>query len=265
MNRRPPNPLPPPPASPGDRELSRREMLGLIGAAGAAAVVGGVRPVPARAGQEPSPACVVRPAETEGPYFVDELLNRTDIRSDPTDNAVKDGAPLRIRMRVLRVDGASCTPLTGAHVDVWQCDALGVYSDVQDFQGLFDTRGKKFLRGYQVTDRSGAVEFLTVYPGWYSGRTPHIHFKIRLFAGSRRSYEFTSQLYFDDAVTDQVYALPPYNAKGPRDTRNQQDRIFTGPSADRAVQRNNGVQLLLQLTKDARGYVGSFDIGLRMS
>ncbi|MBI1967306.1 MAG: intradiol ring-cleavage dioxygenase [Gemmatimonadetes bacterium] len=247
------------------RDLTRREMLSLIGAAGAAALVRGSEPAAAHTGTGPSLSCVVTPAETQGPYFVDELLHRADIRGDPTDNAVKDGAPLRVKMTVHRIDGASCTPLTGAHVDLWQCDALGVYSDVRDFQGLFDTRGKKFLRGYQVTDRNGAAEFTTIYPGWYSGRTPHIHFKIRLFAERQKTYEFTSQLYFDDATTDGVYAQAPYNAKGPRDTRNKQDRIFTGPSADRTVRSNNGEQLMLQLSKDAQGYVGTFDIGLKLT
>jgi protocatechuate 3,4-dioxygenase beta subunit len=65
-------------------------------------------------------------------------------------------------------------------VDVWQCDALGVYSDVRDSNGFFDTRGRQFLRGYQVTDRNGQAEFLTVYPGWYRGRTVHLHFKVRV-------------------------------------------------------------------------------------
>ena len=63
------------------------------------------------------------------------------------------------------VDAAGCTPLVSARVDVWHCDALGVYSDVQDPR--FKMVGRKFLRGYQVTDSAGRVEFLTVYPGWY--------------------------------------------------------------------------------------------------
>src|SRR5712692_5520092 len=105
-------------------------MLGLLGTAGAVAVVGRVRPGFPRSGLSPSLACVVRPTQTEGPYFVDELLHRADIRVDPTDQAVKDGLPLRIKMTVHRVDRGSCTPLTGAQVDLWQCDALGVYSDI---------------------------------------------------------------------------------------------------------------------------------------
>ncbi|MEP0859677.1 twin-arginine translocation pathway signal protein, partial [Trichocoleus sp. DQ-U1] len=141
----------------------------------------------------------------------------------------------------------------GATVDIWHCDALGVYSDVRDFNG--DTQGQKFLRGYQVTDANGTAEFVTIYPGWYPGRTVHIHFKIRTDSASGRGSEFTSQLYFDDALTDQIYAQSPYAAKGQRTQRNDGDGIF----------QDGGEELMLQLTQDAQGYVGTFDIGLQMT
>jgi protocatechuate 3,4-dioxygenase beta subunit len=200
-----------------------------------------------------APACVVRPEQTEGPFFVDERLNRSDIRSDPSDRSVKPGVPLRLAFNVMRVEGTSCTPLAGALVDVWHCDAAGQYSDVVDRTA--DTRGKQFLRGYQVTDARGAAEFRTIYPGWYQGRTVHIHFKIRTAAGSARAYEFTSQLYFDDAVTDQVHAQAPYASKGRRTVRNAQDGIF----------RAGGAQLLLPLARDGAGYAGTFNIGLQLA
>src|SRR2546422_1615619 len=167
------------------RDLSRRELLALMGAA--AVLVGCER------GQSGSswwarlwapeaaatalPPCIVRPEQTEGPYFVDERLNRTDIRSDPSDGSVKEGLPLQLALRIHEIRGQRCTPLHGAMVDIWHCDALGVYADVRD--RFFDTRRKKFLRGYQTTDADGAVHFQTIYPGWYPGRTVHIHFKIR--------------------------------------------------------------------------------------
>ena len=160
---------------------------------------------------------------------------------------------MRLVLHVSQIDGCSCTPLTGAAVDIWHCDALGVYSDVSD--PSFSTVGKKFLRGYQVTDTNGTVEFVTIYPGWYPGRTVHIHFKIRTNSASQRSYEFTSQLYCDNSLTDQVHAQPPYAAKGERTLKNDQDGIF----------RDSGQQLMLQLTQDAQGYVGTFDIGLQLS
>jgi protocatechuate 3,4-dioxygenase beta subunit len=198
------------------------------------------------------PPCIVRPEQTEGPYFVDERLNRSDIRSDPSDGSVKDGRQLQLALRVHEIRGDACTPLAGAVVDIWHCDALGVYSDVRDRS--FDTRGKKFLRGYQVTDPTGTARFLTIYPGWYPGRAVHIHFKIRTNPESRRGYEFTSQIYFDDGLSDQVHAQVPYRVKGQGRLRNQGDGIF----------QDGGEQLTLQLVKEAQGYAGVFDIGLQM-
>jgi protocatechuate 3,4-dioxygenase beta subunit len=132
-------------------------------------------------------------------------------------------------------------------VDIWHCDAFGVYSDAQD--PGFNTQGRKFLRGYQLTDASGAAQFLTIYPGWYNGRAVHIHFKIRV-----DGYDFTSQLFFDDAFTDQVYAQQPYAQKGERTLRNEGDRIF----------QNGGSLLLLNVSPGADAYTAIFDIGLQM-
>jgi len=243
--------------------LSRRTMLGLMGATAAAVLVGcGPGPhgprwwgriwsrKPAAASMPP---CIVRPEQTEGPYFVDERLNRSDIRSDPSDGSVKEGLPLQLAFRVHEIRDNACTPLAGAMVDIWHCDALGIYGDVRDRS--FDTRGKKFLRGYQVTDATGTAQFLTIYPGWYPGRAVHIHFKIRTDPESRRGYEFTSQIYFDDVLTDQIHAQAPYAAKGKGRLRNRQDGIF----------EDGGDQLMLQLTKEAQGYAGVFDIGLQMT
>lgn len=246
----------------GSMNLTRRKMLRLIGAA-AVLLAEGCRPgssgpawwrrlwrrKPASASVPP---CIVRPEQMEGPYFVDERLRRSDIRSDPSDGSIKEGLPLRMALRIHQIRGSACTPLAGAAVDLWQCDALGVYGDVQDRS--FDTRGKKFLRGCQTTDAAGTVRFVTIFPGWYPGRTVHIHFKIRTDPEARFGYEFTSQLYFDDAVTDQVLAQAPYNIPGRR-TRNSQDRIFA----------EGGDQLILPLTRGEDGYSGTFDIGLEVT
>ena len=250
---------------PVGRVLSRREILALLGTAGVGLVAsragarnaGPASPLAVLGTFEALqlPACVVRPQQTEGPYFVDELLDRSDIRSDPPpgSGAVSEGIPLDLEIRVSRVGNRTCTPLPEAMVDVWQCDALGVYSDVRDMNGFFDTRGKKFLRGFQRTDKAGRARFRTIYPGWYQGRTVHIHFKIRTPVSGSRAHEFTSQLYFDDALSDEVFRRTPY-AKTGRRVLNEQDGIF----------RNGGRQLMLALQPRESGYTGSFDIGLAL-
>src|SRR5947207_10396497 len=124
-----------------------------------------------------SATCVLTAALTEGPSFVDEKLTRSDIRTDPTTGVVSAGILLSLTFNVSRVANSACTPLTGAYLDVWHCDAAGRYSDVSG-------SSRKFLRGYQITDGSGIAAFTTIYPGWYSGRAVHIHVKLRLFAGS---------------------------------------------------------------------------------
>jgi protocatechuate 3,4-dioxygenase beta subunit len=221
--------------------LNRREVLAALGLAG----VGGLLGSKASA-QNTLPSCVVRPALTEGPFFVDTQLNRSDIRSDPVTGVVKPGVPLVLRFVVSRVSSSGCTLLPGAMVDIWQCDAQGIYSGVQD--RFADTRGQKWLRGYQVTNAQGVAEFTTIYPGWYPGRAVHIHFKIRY-----RNRDFTSQLFFDDALSDRILANPPYAKAGIR-TRNANDGIY----------RNGGSQLLLNLTPSGAGYAATFGIGLNL-
>ena len=188
---------------------------------------------------------------TEGPYFVDERLNRSDITSDPTDGSVKEGVPLRLSLTVSRVDGDACTPLVGALVDMWHCDALGVYSDVSG-AGQPDTTGQKFLRGYQIANENGQAQFQTIYPGWYSGRTIHIHFKIRTEPDSEQGFEFTSQLFFDETTTNAVLSREPYSQKGTPDTSNAADNIYQP-------------DLIVPLTADGEGYAGAFHVGVSMA
>jgi protocatechuate 3,4-dioxygenase beta subunit len=189
------------------------------------------------------PACVVRPEQTEGPYYVDVDLLRSDIRSDTTTGEVKAGAPLVLTFNVSQVSNGSCTPLEGALVEIWHCDAAGAYSGVSD--PGFNTAGQNWLRGGQTTDANGVATFTTIYPGWYSGRTIHIHFKV----APSETQVFTSQLYFDEAVTDQVFAQSPYVEKGQRDQLNATDNIYDD-------------LLLLTTTQSGDGYAAAFDIGI---
>lgn len=228
--------------------LTRREVLGLVGAPAVLMVAGWSAP---GASTRDVPGCVVRPQQTGGPYFVDELLNRSDIRSDPSDGSVRPGAPLDLTFKVSRLSGSGCAPLHGALVDLWHCDYRGVYSDVEDPD--FNTVGKKFLRGYQSTGAGGVARFTTIYPGWYPGRAVHIHFKIRSAPSATPGFEFTSQLYFDDTMTDEVHARQPYAAKGRRNRRNSGDGIFS----------RGGSQLLIAPVRSGQGYAATFEIAVQ--
>lgn len=198
-----------------------------------------------------APSCVLTPQQTEGPYFVDERLNRSDIRGNPADGAISEGAPLTLTLQVSQVSGGGCAPLAGLFVDIWQCDAYGVYSDVQD-RSTRVSIGETFLRGYQVTDENGVVRFTTVYPGWYRGRTVHIHFKVRTALDGGR--EQVSQFYFDDALSDEVFKQPPYNTMGVRTTRNSNDGIY----------RAGGDALMLQCAPDGQGYAATYHLGVQL-
>lgn len=250
------------------RVLSRREVLALMGAASVTAVVAACAPgstassSPTAAGTAAAtavptastgavasalPSCVVVPELTEGPYYVDVNLDRSDIRIDTTDGSVSEGAVLTLDWIVSQVDGSACIPLEGVLVDVWHCDALGAYSAVGEEQG------HDFLRGYQRTDASGKATFTTIYPGWYTGRAVHIHFKIRTDADAASGLEFTSQLFFDDALSAQVYASGVYAAKGTPDQLNATDSIF---------QQSQGMTLL-DVAADGDGYKATFEIAIQ--
>jgi protocatechuate 3,4-dioxygenase beta subunit len=244
------------------KKLNRRKALNIIGVTAATSIVGisGVATFnKISAGTNsplqdyPKPTCIVRPEQIEGPYFVDEKLHRQDIRIDPSDNSVKDGVELMLIFNVSQIEGQNCLPLPNAIVDLWQCDAAGIYSDVQDRN--FDTRGKKFLRGYQMTNSHGSAQFLTIFPGWYRGRATHVHFKIRTDETSAHGYEFTSQIYFEDSQLRQIYNLSPYATQGKGYMENEKDSIY----------RNGGEELKIKLTKVNTGLQGIFDIGLKLS
>lgn len=198
------------------------------------------------------------PQQTEGPYFVEDMPNRSDIRSDTSNGSVEQGIPLRLVIHVYGVNDGSCVPLKGAKLDIWHANSQGIYSGVKDM----GTAENNFLRGYQVTDNNGTVEFTTIYPGWYEGRAIHIHDKVRIFNGQEKELEWTAQLYFNNSINEQVHEQTPYNSHGPVKTTNEQDMIYTGASADGLIQKNSGEQLMVNLTKQGASYLGTFNVVL---
>lgn len=235
------------PTDAGDLMLRRhrRRTLALLGAAGA-----GFFGWPAAA----RPACIVTPAQTEGPFFLDTGLKRSDIRGEPGESTKLPGIPLALSLRVSAVSAGACTPLTDALIEVWHCDAAGIYS------GTSAAMGMRFLRGYQPTDSGGEARFLTVYPGWYPGRAIHIHFKVLAKSSNGRRVEFTSQLYFDEAVNAEVMSQPPYAARpDSRRVHNDRDYLY-----------RDGGRLLTTTPAPAagkagtRGYAAAFAIGMRL-
>lgn len=194
------------------------------------------------------PSCVVVPELTEGPYYVDTNLERTDIRPNTGDGVVSAGTVLELTWFVSQVDGDACAPLEGVIVDVWHCDALGVYSGVQGDSG-------DFLRGFQRTDATGRAVFTTVYPGWYSGRAVHIHFKIRTDPDADAGFEATSQLFFDDAFSAEVFATGVYAAKGTQDVPNASDNIY----------RQSGGTTNLEVARDGDTLRSTFSLAIQIT
>ncbi|HMB92348.1 MAG TPA: intradiol ring-cleavage dioxygenase, partial [Rhodothermales bacterium] len=214
------------------------------------------------------PSCLVSPEQTEGPFYFETKLIRQDITEG------QPGTILHLKLKI--VDGEGCTPVRDAVVDIWSCDALGEYSGyetVYSDEGRFqEQRGlprdqskhpdnsrppfhqepnneKTFMRGAQVTDANGEVEFRTIYPGWYPRRATHIHVKVYL----NDDEVFTSQMYFPEDMNDAVYNGGVYAEKEGRRTKNEEDRIFS----------RSGSSPLVELTEVEDGYVGTLTFGIR--
>lgn len=182
--------------------------------------------------------CVLAPEQTEGPYYIpDERVRRNITEGRP-------GTPLALRATV--VDASTCKPVKGAAVDVWHCDAAGVYSGFGQGAG-----NRTFMRGIQRTDATGLAVFQTVYPGWYPGRTVHIHVTVHLGG----SVVHTGQLYFPDTVTDSAYQKAPYRSRPARDVRNANDSVY----------RNGGRSSLMNVRKTSAGYVATITMGVQRS
>ncbi len=239
---------------PVGRVLDRREMVRRLGLGAPALYLAagcGNRVAEGR-GRDGTTICTARPRLTEGPYYIDAGLNRSDIRADAATGEVPPGVSLALSFAVSRISSGACTPLEGALVDVWHCDARGVYSGVED-PNFGDTTGRTWLRGHQLTDAEGAAGFTTIFPGWYPGRASHIHFTIRSQDGGA-DYDFTSQLFFEESVLAEIYtSTQPYTDRGDAGRlRNAADGIY----------RRGGSQLLLAPVASDQGYAATFAIGL---
>lgn len=222
-------------------KLTRRESLlrlaGLAAAAGAGAAWEGVGSGSA-AVEQGLVQCVLTPELTEGPYYV----SGEKLRHDITEG--RPGTPLLLSLRVL--NASTCKVVKNAAVDIWHCDALGVYSGA-----VANNAGTNFLRGVQRTNASGIGTFKTIYPGFYQGRAVHIHVKVHV----RGNVVHTGQLFFPAAITNVVYAKAPYSQHGTTpDTPNAQDAIF----------RNGGSYGMLKLTKASSGYSASITMGVHV-
>ncbi len=225
--------------------MSRRASLASLGGlvAGAAGLAGlrtaeeaGAGPAGIASGLV---TCVLAPEQTEGPYYVDDA----DVRRNVTES--RPGVALTLRLTV--VDASTCKPVKNAAVEIWHCDAGGIYSGVSQ-QG---TSSERFLRGVQRTDANGLAIFRTIYPGWYRGRTVHIHTMVHIGG----NVVHTGQLYFSDAVTDAVYKRSPYNRRPNRTPRNAGDSIY----------RNGGKRSTLRLVKKGSAYAGAIIMGIQRS
>jgi protocatechuate 3,4-dioxygenase beta subunit len=181
---------------------------------------------------------VLAPEQTEGPFYIPNERVRRNITEG------KPGTPLELRLSV--VDASTCRPVRNAAVDIWHADAAGAYSGFGA-----GSASRTFLRGVQRTDAKGIARFTTIYPGWYQGRTVHIHVMVHVGG----NVVHTGQLYFSDALTDAVFRRSPYSRRGARDVRNPQDAIY----------RNGGRRSTLTVRRSGSGYVGAIAMGVHLA
>jgi protocatechuate 3,4-dioxygenase beta subunit len=225
-----------------DARLTRRASL--LGFAGCLLGLAGWKAAESQASGGPAAVasgavtCVLQPELTEGPYYIDGEKVRRNITEG------RPGAPLTLRLAI--VNASTCKPIKGAAVDIWHADAGGTYSGFGAGSG-----NRTFMRGIQRTDASGIATFQTVYPGWYQGRTVHIHVKVHVGG----NVVHTGQLFFADTVTDTVYRRSPYNKRPFRTTRNTDDSIFV----------NGGSKSIVKIRKQGSGYAGALTMGVRSS
>ena len=239
------------------KPLTRRGALATLGSLGVMSWVGSktglLQPARAASGAKVvDGTCTLTPELTIGPYFVDEGLNRSDVRTGAGSDTpfIADALLLHLTIQATNALTAGCPALARVQIDIWHCHAGGLYSD----EAQNGTTGQTWLRGYQITDANGNASFTTIYPGWYAGRTIHIHVMARYYdADGNTTYEFTTQLFFDEATNDVVMANYPYNTRGNRTTTNQNDGIYDA-----------SMLLDLQAASDGSSYTGTISLGLEL-
>jgi protocatechuate 3,4-dioxygenase beta subunit len=180
-------------------------------------------------------SCVLTPELTDGPYYISGEAFRRDVTEG------RPGVPLTLRTTV--VSASTCKPIKNAVVEIWHADASGVYSGFGS-----GSSNRTAMRGKQRTDRNGLAVFKTIYPGWYQGRTVHVHVKVWVSG----NVVHTGQLFFPEAVSDAVYANAPYAARGARDQHNTTDSIFV----------NGGSKGMLKMARAAGGYTAAITMGV---
>ena len=229
--------------------FNRREAIGVIGAAAGAALAFGCSDSSTSPSTTTSTAsttittagttnaaCAVTPQETRGPYPSLTDLIRSDIRES------KSGTVLTLTIKVVNVN-ASCAAVSGANVEIWQCDAAGNYSE-------YGTQtAQTYLRGIQTSNSNGEVTFTTIYPGWYQGRATHIHVEVTIGGVSKKA----TQIAFPESVNNTVYATGVYASRGANPMSNASDGIFADSLSS---------ELVTPAGTPAAGYAASFQVGL---
>ncbi len=249
----------------GSKELSRRQAIGILAVAGAAAMIGcgGGKAATSTSTSTTSTStsttgsstsCTVTPEGEEGPYFVDDSVtgfNRSDIRSNLDGSNIQSGIPFTLSIYVYDSEN-SCAAMANVQVDIWHCNASGIYS-AEDVES---TSGETWLRGYQLTDANGLATFVTIIPGWYAGRTTHIHLRLRsTYDSTSTGGTNTTQLFFPQDTIDTINTtISPYSGEGTNPTTNATDHVYSGEV--------DGANLLTLSGDNTSGYTATIKLNL---
>jgi protocatechuate 3,4-dioxygenase beta subunit len=245
-----------------EKEISRRQVIGLLAAASAGVMLGcggGAKTATTTTTSSSSTgtsstSCTVTPEGEEGPYFVDDSatgFDRTDVRSNLDGSNVQSGIPFTLSIYTYDSEN-SCAAMANLQVDIWHCNASGIYS-AEDVE---DTSGETWLRGYQITDANGLATFKTIIPGWYAGRTTHIHLRLRsTYDSTTTGGTNTTQLFFPQDVVDTINTtISPYGGEGTNPTTNASDHVYSGET--------DGANLLTLSGDNTNGYTATIKINL---